>query len=168
MKLLKTALITATATAALTGAAMAQLVGNPGTASASANATIVAPLTVTEAGGPMNFGSIAVSNPAVLATVSTDPAISPSNATNVNGTNPVGSSFDIVGDAGATVDVSVPVESCDSGAILNVTLPALDQVSVPLTGGNANVLANGFLTIAANTPGGTVIGCTYTVSALYQ
>lgn len=170
MKLLKTALITATAAAALSGAAMAQ-VGPTPSASADANATVVAPIAITKA-SDLDFGQVTEGN-VVLAPNGTrsGDGIFPGSAS--TGT---AAKFNVSGEGNAAYFVTLPNSA-------NLTGPGPDLIAAlftatsnngPINAGVAN-LASGSdvlnvgasLTIPSGQAAGAYSG-TFNVSVQYQ
>lgn len=162
MKLLKTALITATAAAALSSAAMAQsTTGNPATATATATATILKPLSINPTAA-MGFGTVSLTNGNQLGLATTDGA-----ETNVTRVSPAGrqkGGFSLAGsDGNVNIIPGVADPTCGATGITNF------NVATPATASLASMSATLEVTGSFNfdSTASGAITCAYTVTAQY-
>ena len=164
MKLLKTALLTATAAAALSGAAMAQSVnpGNPASLNATATAEILKPLKITQT-TPMAFGTVSLADGSQLGTAKT-------TGTETNVTRPTGSTgqngvFSLNGASNQTVNISASSGSCIGAGVSNFTVQTSGPTALIDSMMSGSFFVTGSLDFDNNASG--TITCDYTVTAQY-
>lgn len=162
MKLLKTALLTATAAAALSGAAMAQVnPGNPASFNATATAEILKPLTIGET-APMGFGKVSLTDGSLPGTATT--GLAETNVTRVSSTGRQDGAFSLAGSDGAVnISTAVSDPTCGAAGVSNFAVQT--PATATLAGMTGSFLVSGSLDFDATASG--VITCSYTVTAQY-
>lgn len=165
MKLLKTALLTATAAAALSGVAMAQVnPGNPASFNATATATILKPLTITQTAA-MAFGTISLVNGAPGQTGKAATNGGEVNVARLPSTSAANGAFEVNGSDG-DVSVDAAAGSCSGGTGAAPTLGVtVVTPSITISGAAVPVDVTGTLDFDDTASG--AITCSYTVSANY-
>lgn len=152
---------------ALAAAALGADVG-AATATGTANATVIVPLTIT-AGTALNFGTFAANSTGGTVVITTASARSATGSVALSATTPgVAGSFTVTGNASSTFAITNPgTFNVTSGAnTMAVNLTGLATTGT-LAAGTATILVPGTLTVGASQAAGNYTG-TYTMAVEYN
>ena len=141
---------------------------NTATASGTASATVVAPITLSHTGGKsLNFGAFAAA--AGTVTVNSDGTNSTSGLSLISGSSTAADAFTVGGDASRVYDITTTGGTVKFGATnsMSFTTAAASTSGTLSAGGAGSFTVGGTLTVAGTEVAGAYTG-TYSATVTYE
>ena len=164
---MKKFLIAATLIAFSSGTAFAAT-GNTSTATGSATATVVAPITLTHNTGALSFGKFTVGSGGTVVVSATGAGSVTGNTTLVSGGTTTADSFSVTGDPSRSYTIATTNSTVTNGTVtMAFTTLASAATATLSTTGTGSFTVGGTLTAVGTEPAGSYAG-TYNATVTYN